>query len=231
MAGVARLTDEQWSEARRLFEREGWTARAIGAMMDYDAQLISKRARAYNWVALTADGRTKAKSISAPVYRAIREHADGIIAEEVARRTNDQLDHLVGQARQEAIEAAAAQEQARIGVLHRSGATRIREMMEGLLRELGVLSIKGEALLAFAEIVAMSRSSDDDDFDAADKKRKQAMQTFVDLLGLGNRADIAKKLVDSFAKVVDIERRVYGIKDDTSTGDALEALKLLAGHD
>ena len=49
------------------------------------------------------------------------------------------------------------------------------------------------------------------------------------VLGLDARADTAKKLVDSMVKIVDLERRVYGIKDDTGETDTVRALKELIG--
>ena len=47
-------------------------------------------------------------------------------------------------------------------------------------------------------------------------------------MGLDSRADIAKKLVDSMIKVVDLERRVYGIRDEGNEDDVAKALCELA---
>ncbi len=224
--GATARTAEEWAEARRLCEVDGWNYSTIAEQLGMTPSMVSIRARKEGWI--QAEG-APGKKVNSKVYRDIREQSELVIATEVARRVNSELDTLVGQARQDAIVAAAAQEQARVMELHRVGATRTRELMEGLLRELGVLSLSPEALLAFAQVVTDTRyGTDDDDFDAGQKRRDKAMDSFVDLLGLPGRADIAKKLVDSLAKVVDMERRVYGIKDENAGTDALEALKLLA---
>ena len=75
----------------------------------------------------------------------------------------------------------------------------------------------------------VSQQDPDADFDEQDKKREKAVRTFMAVLGLDARADTAKKLVDSMVKIVDLERRVYGIKDDTGETDTVRALKELIG--
>ena len=99
----------------------------------------------------------------------------------------------------------------------------------GMLAELQAMGTSREKLQQLIEMVATweSQQDPDIDFDEQDRRRENAIKTFSKMLTLDVRADTAKKLVDSMVKIVDLERRVYGIKDDTGETDTVRALKEL----
>ena len=161
--------------------------------------------------------------------RAVQEKAEQKIAEEVALQDVETVRRL---GFEEGVIEASAIEQARIMRLHRSGATETRETITGMLAELRALGVSRKQLDQLIEMAACweAQQDPDDDFDAQDKKREAAIKTFSKMLQLDCRADTAKKLVDSMVKIVDLERRVYGIKDDTGETDTVRALKELMSN-
>ena len=160
--------------------------------------------------------------------RKVQERAEEQIREEVAQQDPDLIRRL---GYEEGVIEASAQEQARVMRLHRAGATDTRKLITGMLAELQAVSVSRDKLEQLVEMAAtwVSQQDPDADFDEQDKKREKAVRTFMAVLGLDARADTAKKLVDSMVKIVDLERRVYGIKDDTGETDTVRALKELIG--
>ena len=158
--------------------------------------------------------------------RKVQERAEEQIREEVAQQDPDLIRRL---GYEEGVIEASAQEQARVMRLHRAGATDTRKLITGMLAELQAVSVSRDKLEQLVEMAAtwVSQQDPDADFDEQDKKREKAVRTFMAVLGLDARADTAKKLVDSMVKIVDLERRVYGIKDDQGETDTVKALKEL----
>lgn len=161
---------------------------------------------------------------------AIQAAAERRIAEEVASGVADALEAVGEEAYERALVDANAAEVSRVMKLHREGSTRVRRSIQGLLSELEAQAIPREKLNQLIEMVAtwQAQQAAENDFDLDEEQhREAAISTFTKLLGLENRADTAKKLVDSFVKIVDLERRVYGIKDEVGETDAVKALREL----
>ena len=159
--------------------------------------------------------------------RTVQEKAEQKVREETA---DPELIRKMGF--EEGVVEASALEQARIMRLHRSGATETRQTITGMLSELHAMGVNRKQLDQLIEMAAAweAQQNPDDDFDAQDKKREAAIKMFSKMLSLDYRADTAKKLVDSMVKIVDLERRVYGIKDDTGETDTVRALKELMSN-
>lgn len=229
-----RLSRVQWEEAQRLFEMEGWTSDTIADYYGIKRATVATKAAANGWAKSSRQSYTQAQLRQTERLKAIRANADNAVAVRVAAGVEARLDELVGQAREEAIVEANAQEVSRVMLLHRTGATRVRELVAALFSELQLISLKPTDLEHLVHVVSAAIGQEEGDGDEKLQRRieKQTMQAFRGLLGLDNRADIAKKLVDAMVKVVELERRVYGIRDEVSEGDVAKALKELAGsHD
>lgn len=224
-----RLTRVEWDEARRLYEVEGWTADTIADYFGVSTAAVDQHRAKESWTKPSgAVHYTQPQLRSRERLKAIRAKAETEVSERVAVQVSHQLDLLTGQAREEAIVEANAMEVSRVMLLHRSGATQVRELVSQLFRELQLISVPQEHLQALVELVAKTMNQEIEDEKLQKKAERQTVQAFNDLLGLGNRADIAKKLVDAMCKMVDLERRVYGIRDEASEGDVAKALKELA---
>lgn len=204
--GTSVITVAEWAEARRLFEQEGWTAVMLGDYLGMSSHSIYARVRREGWKRCEQPA-TKRRAI-------IQELAEQQVAEEVAAQ--------LGEAREDAILEANAQEVSRVMLLHRSGATKMRELVGRMFNELQLACVPEEDMMRLIELVAAEEPTP--------RAEAKTIAAFRQLLGLDARADTAKKLVDSMIKVVDLERRVYGIRDEVTEGDVARALKELAAQ-
>lgn len=221
------LTTEDWTEARRLYEEDGWDAATIADYFGCGVPTVYSRSR--KWVRPARD--TTAAEM-AERRRLIQDSASRDLELRVAQQTQLRLDALVGEAREQAIVEANAQEVSRVMLMHRVGASRLRETLASLFAELQLISLPQGSLEQLVELVAKAQSQDIEDERESRRIERETLQAFRDLLGLGNRADIAKKLVDAMVKAVELERKVYGIRDDVTEGDVAKALRELAeSHD
>ena len=224
------LTTADWKEARRLYEEEGWDAATIADYFGCGVPTVYARSGREKWVKPSRLSRAAADM--AERRRKIQDQAAQELELKVAQHTQLRLDVLVGEAREQAIVEANAQEVSRVMLLHRVGATRLRETLASLFAELQLISLPQGALDQLVELVVKAQSQDIEDERESRRVERETLQAFRDLLGLGNRADIAKKLVDSMVKAVELERRVYGIRDEVTEGDVAKALRELAeSHD
>lgn len=223
-----RLNPEEWGEARRLYEQEGWTHGTIADYFGCATVTVAKRCADEGWKKPDKQHPPQAQARANARRKAIRQRADEEVEYRVALGTASKLDAMVGQAREEAIVEANAQEVSRVMLLHRSGATRLRETVGHLFSELQLISLRPGDLEHLVELVAKAASQDIEDERTARRAEARTIEAFQRLLGLDNRADIAKKLVDAMVRAVDLERRVYGIKDDVTEADVVKALKELA---
>lgn len=224
------LTAEDWREARRLYEEDGWDVATIADYFGCAVPTVYKRSGGEKWI--RPSRLSTAAADMAERRRQIQDQAAQDLELQVARNTQLRLDVLVGQAREQAIVEANAQEVSRVMMLHRVGATRLRETLASLFAELQLISLPQGSLDQLVELVVKAQSQDIEDERESRRVERETLQAFRDLLGLGNRADIAKKLVDSMIKAVELERKVYGIRDEVTEGDVAKALRELAeSHD
>lgn len=159
------------------------------------------------------------------------------LAQRIQQETTNRLQEEVAKsltANQQAMTEAAIVEanaalQTAITRHHRTGATSTRESILKLVAELGAFAIPQEQLDRFAEIAALQRSQQVDDFDAQNEEYARALATFQRLVELPSRARTAKDLVAALASVVELERKVYGIKEEAQENDLVKALRELAG--
>lgn len=223
-----KLSEEDIPRVEQL-TREGKTQKEIGAEFGVDQMTVSRFCRRHNIAAANTDalGKTGRRgAVNDERRRKVQERAEEQIREEVAQQDPDTIRRL---GYEEGVIEASAQEQARVMRLHRTGATETRQTIMGMLAELQAMGTSREKLQQLIEMVATweSQQDPDIDFDEQDRRRENAIKTFSKMLTLDVRADTAKKLVDSMVKIVDLERRVYGIKDDTGETDTVRALKEL----
>lgn len=195
---------------RRDWEAGVLSADEIAEKYGLPKKILLNMAGAGNW------GRDLAKRI--------RRETESRLQVEVAKQLSDRRGELM----EDAIVEANAQMQARVVKYHRTTASETRETVMRLLGELRGLAIPEEQLAAFAEIAAMRRSQMIDDFDEQEAAYQKALDTFLHLIGLNERSKTAKNLVDSLVKVVDLERKVFGIREEAQENDFVKALKELA---
>lgn len=139
------------------------------------------------------------------------------------------LEQQQGAMMENAIVEANVAMQAAITRHHRTGATSTRESILKLVAELGAFAIPQEQLDRFCELAALRRSQAIEDFDAQSQEYAKALDTFQRLVELPSRAKTAKDLVGALASVVELERKVYGIKEEVQENDLVKALRDLAG--
>lgn len=159
------------------------------------------------------------------------------LAQRIQQETTSRLQEEVAKslaAAQEGMTEAAIVEanvalQATITRHHRTGATSTRESILKLVGELGAFAVPQDELDRFAEIAALQRSQQVEDFDAQNQEYAKALATFQRLVELPSRARTAKDLVAALASVVELERKVYGIKEEVQENDLVAALRELAG--
>lgn len=193
---------------------------------DYEAGVLSyaEVARKHSVDNSRLGGLARKHGWTRRLEKRIRAEAEKRLQEEVAQALEQQRDAVLD----EAIVEANASMQATITKHHRTGATGARETVLKLLAEMGALAIPQKELMRFAEVAALLRSQEQEDFDAQDQAYRDAIDTFTRLVGLNTRSTTAKNLVEALGKVVDLERRVYGIREEAVENDAVKALKELA---
>jgi len=216
-----KMAKEGWVLARLLYERDGWVPEMISDYFGRDRLApaeVSARALRDRWVAPEHQMTDREANRAMARKQRIQDVASRGVEVEVAKHVSERLDELFGEAREDAIVEANAMEVSRVMLLHRSGATDIRETISRMFNELKLSSVTDEELLGLIRVVANEEGSE----------TEKVARAFRKVMGLNERADIAKKLVDSMVKVVDLERRVYGIKDEGAMDDVARALKELA---
>lgn len=160
--------------------------------------------------------------------RRIQERAEEKVAKDLAESMAEFRDQAISDAIVEANAASTAQ----VMKAHRSGATTARELAVKLLDEMGALTVPRQALIQFAEIAAdmeVQRVCPDEDFKTQEKIRMQALETFMELTKLPAKSKVFRDLVASLTQSVDLERKVYGIRDEEGgDNDVVKGLRELA---
>jgi len=211
------------AKARLLFERDGARLEDISRETGLGLVELAALATEELWV-LPAVG-------SSPARRdRIHTLAEDEVERSVARAVAEQLDAMSADLREDAIIEANALEVSRVMKLHRAGATQTREIVVRLTKELQLTCLKEEQVADILEAIALEESQEGDTEAQQRRTSQRVTQAFKRLLSLDTRVDTAKKLVESLARVVDLERRVYGIKDEGNESDVARALKELAEH-
>lgn len=150
--------------------------------------------------------------------------------EQVAKEVAEQVAAHRNEVTEDAIVEANALVQVSVVKHHRSGASEARATAMKLMAEMGALAIPRAHLEQFIETAAaLHAQRAADDFDGQDKIREQAIETFLQLIGLGSRASTLKNLVGALTQAIELERKVYGIKEEAQESDLAKALRELAG--
>lgn len=160
----------------------------------------------------------------------IREQAAARNREEIARDYDAALATKRGEIYEAAVIEANATIQSKITREHQRGASTAREAAVKLMKEMSALAIPEADLMQFVEVAVARQTAGIEDFDAQDKAREKAMETFIKLVGLGGRSSALKNLVGALSQAIDTERKVYGIKDEQGETDVTKALRELAGN-
>lgn len=95
---------------------------------------------------------------------------------------------------------------------HKKDFRRLQDMCESMVEELVTQSICKQEITRLAEIVSMASDGDQESADSA-------MKTISKTLGLANRADIFKKLIDAKKSLTALEREVLGLDDKSKDKD------------
>lgn len=217
-----KMPKENWALARLYYERDGWLPEMISDYFGRDKLLpsdVSARAIRDRWVPPEHQHTDREMTRSMARKQRIQDVASRDLEIQVAKAVTEKLGELVGEVREEAIVEANALEVSRVMLLHRTGATGMREMLSRMFSELKLASLSDADLMGLIHVVAQEEGEEDS---------KKIATAFRKVMGLDSRADIAKKLVDSMIKVVDLERRVYGIRDEGNEDDVAKALRELA---
>ena len=109
---------------------------------------------------------------------------------------------------------------------HRSGLIKLQKVCDDLTAELVEQSISKEQLQQIAELAALVETQDGDKPDQAEINDK--LKAFKKMLGLGNRAETFKKLVEAKTRLITLERTAFdldkGAGKNQSLGEFLESL-------
>lgn len=114
---------------------------------------------------------------------------------------------------------------------HRDDITQYQAMCDGFLNELHLQGLCDADLAKIGELVAMieTQTNPQPDMDAVQKR----LNAFYKILNLGGRAETFKKLVESKAKLIMLERISHGIRDNfappppSNTGGSTDELTAL----
>lgn len=215
----------------RFARKNGWVKPSLvydeeAVRRDYEADVLTRSEIASKHSIPLTDlhNLISRRGWSRPLGRRIKQAAEKKIQDEVAK----QVDEKRGEFIEEAIVEANAMVQAAITKHHRSGASTAREAAVKLLAEMSALAISQEQLNQFIEVAALQQSQGVDDFDVQERVRREAVETFRKLTGLGSRSNTLKNLVGALSQAVDLERKVYGIREEVVENDVTKALRELA---
>lgn len=166
------------------------TLRVIAGEHGITEGAIRKRAKKEDWE------RDLAAKIAAKTESIVRKSA---VREEVRKE---------GAAYENAVVMANAEMRAATLMRHRRDFQRLQDMCEALTDELATQSICKQEIARLAEIVSMASDGDQESADFA-------MKTISKTLGLANRADTFKKLIDAKKSITALEREVLGMDEKT----------------
>ena len=109
---------------------------------------------------------------------------------------------------------------------HVTGIDKLQKVCDDLMNELVTQSISKEELQEIAEIAVLQQTQDGEEPNAEEVQKK--LRSFMKLLGLGDRADTFKKLVDAKTRLITLERTAFdidkGAGKNQSLGEFLESL-------
>lgn len=109
---------------------------------------------------------------------------------------------------------------------HIQGINKLQKVCDDLMSELVTQSISKEELQQIAEFAVLQQTQDGDQPDPKDVQKR--LDSFLKLLGLSDRADTFKKLVDAKTRLVTLERTIFdfdkGAGSKQSLGEFLESL-------
>jgi hypothetical protein len=108
---------------------------------------------------------------------------------------------------------------------HVTGIGKLQKVCDELTEELVTQSVSKEELYHVAELIALAQTQEGEAPDAADIQKRT--NSFMKLLGLGNRAETFKKLVEAKTRLITLERTAFdldkGAGKAQSIGEFLES--------
>ena len=109
---------------------------------------------------------------------------------------------------------------------HVTGIGKLQTVCDDLTAELVAQAIPREEVLRFAEMSVLAQTQEGEAPDQKDVAKR--LNTFLKLLGLGDRADTFKKLVESKTRLITLERTAFdldkGAGKSQSVGEFLDGL-------
>lgn len=192
-----------WKQAEADYRAGVKTLRVIGSECGMSHVAIQKKAREESW--------TRDLSVR------IRAKAEALV-------TKSAVTSQVTKEHENAVINANAKMQADVILAHRTDVSRARKMVNSMLAELEASGLDPEEIRVLTEFADVLSAGDE-------KSDALALSVFLKASGLGERADIMKKLADSLVKLVAAERTIYGIAEAPGGESQDEALLRIAKED
>ena len=252
MAGKQRKggqrTDVDWEAVERDFRATTLTYQQLADKYGVDKSSVFRRAKSCKWdrdltqhvksatrVAIVAQAAKEAA-------KAIEQDPDSILAEalmpapeqkrlfgptvrELAAEAIEQADGQAAEDMAQTVRLAAA---TNISVIlgHRRDLSSLRTIAQSMMVELAQASANADQLAAFAEIAATAKFQHIEDDEERDRLSAKALEAFLRMTELPNRAGVLQKLADVVGKVITHERTAFGLDDEEKSGSGMEdALK------
>lgn len=186
--------------------------------LDYRAGIKTLRAMAkeHGLSHVAIDKRAKRDGWTRDLNARIRAKAEAMV-------NKDAVTSPVNKQNETAVVEANATLQADVIRSHRKDVVRARNLVNTLLDELSAICMSAEEIASLEDFESALASGDQD-------AEAMALSVFLKATGLGDRADIMKKLAETLVKLVTVERVVFGIAADTGTDSVDDRLLRLANE-
>lgn len=202
-AQAAKAKKADWKAIELDYRAGIKTLRAIADQHSISNVAIVKRAKRDGWE----------RDLSAK----IRAKAEALVSKSV-------VSSPVSKESENAVVQANAEVSATVILSHRRDVNRARELVSKLFDELGAKTMHPDELESLVDWVSAADADDD-------KAKAQILKALEKSCNLGERADIAKKLVDALVKLVAAERTIYGIAEAAGGESQDDALLRIAKED
>lgn len=188
--------------------------------LEYRAGILTLRAMAskYGVSHVAIDKRAKRDGWTRDLKERIRAKAE----EKVNR---DAVTNPVNKENERVVIEANALLQADVIRSHRKDVTKARELVNRLLSEVSAKSLTPGELATLNDCAALLAENPDDN-----KVQSEVFGAFMKSIDIGDRVDATKKLADAMVKLVQMERVIFGITNE-SAAESVEDRMLRAAAD
>lgn len=242
-----------WEAVERDYRTTSLSLPQLAERHSVDKQTIFRRAKKFGWERDLTDpvrAATRAAIVTHAAIEALdklRENPEetltlavrpdqkrlfGPSVCELAEQEIAESDRQAGEAMADTVRLAAA---TNISVIlgHRRDLMDLRSIAHSMMAELAQASASPEQLAAFAEIAAIAKTGHIEDPDERARRSEKALEGFLKMVELPQRAGTLQKLADVVTRVITHERTAFGIDDDNNKGggDMEAALRAALAED